>query len=520
MERVTSGRPVRPWPRRGIQSASVLPQTDGDTWREAEALLALFHRSREGVVAFDAQLAVLSLNPSAETLFGYSSSELAGKPVTLLFVAPGHAAPDMSTLLEGRPSEMTAERSDGTPFVMEVAVTRVRRRWYFACVRNVTQRARAAEALTASEEWFRAAVEHLGEGVVMTDLNDAVVYVNPRMQELSGYSPIEMLGRPVETFLVLPEDREAHRDRAQLRLQGVAEQYETRLLRKDGTFFWAEVHATPFRGRDGAVAGAFSAVTDVTERRRVQEELVRAVDTAEDATRAKSAFLANMSHELRTPMNAIIGYGELLQDEVRDRQLDGLGPDLDKILSAAKHLLSLINDILDLSKIEANKMELSFESVPVEPLVRDVENTMRPLMARRQNQLFVSCAPDAGEVRADMTRLRQVLLNLMSNATKFTEKGEVHLEALREPPTPGGALVFRIRDTGIGMTPEQLGKLFQAFTQADVEITRRYGGTGLGLAISRQLCRMMGGDVTAESVHGQGSTFTVTLPVAGDRVSL
>jgi PAS domain S-box-containing protein len=491
----------------------VLSATDGDPRREALALIAFFRRSREAVIAFDADLRIVSLNPSAEALFGYPEVDLAGKPLRLLLVGAQEVAPAADELLSGRVMEMPAERADGSQFVMEIAVTKVRRSWSFACVRNVTGRVRASEALTASEAWFRAAVENLGEGVIMTDLQDAVVYVNPRMQELSGFPAVEMLGRTLASVLVLPEDRDVYRDRCQVRQQGVGEQYETRLLRKDSTLFWAEVHATPFRNPEGEVAGAFSAVMDVTERRRIQEELVTAVDAAEDANRAKSAFLANMSHELRTPMNAIIGYGEMLQEEVRDRGQEDMLPDLLKIQTAAKHLLSLINDILDLSKIEANKMELQFETVAVEPLVREVENTVRPMLDRRHNRLSVRFAADVGEIRADLTRLRQVLLNLLSNATKFTENGEVHLEVAREGQDGQAALVFRIRDTGIGMSPEQLGKLFQAFTQADIEITRRYGGTGLGLAISRQLCRMMGGDVVAASELGKGSTFTVTLPL-------
>jgi PAS domain S-box-containing protein len=491
----------------------VLPANVGDPTREAQALIAFFRRSREAVIAFDADLRIIALNPSAEALFGYPSADLTGKPVRLLFVGAQDSGPEAADFLEGRPREIQAERADGSQFVMEIAVTKVRSSWSFACARNVTNRVRAAQALTASEAWFRAAVENLGEGVIMTDLEDSVVYVNPRMQEMSGYPATEMLGRALGSALVLPEDREAYRERCLVRQQGVAEQYETRLLRKDGTLFWAEVHATPFRSPEGDVVGAFSAVTDVTERHRVQEELVTAVDAAEDANRAKSAFLANMSHELRTPMNAIIGYGEMLQDEARDRGLDDLLPDLQKIQTAAKHLLSLINDILDLSKIEANKMELSFESVAVEPLVREVESTIRPLLDRRHNRLLVRCAPDVGVIRADLTRLRQVLLNLMSNATKFTENGELKLEVTREGQDGRQSLVFQIRDSGIGMTPEQLGKLFQPFTQADIEVTRKYGGTGLGLAISRQLCRMMGGDVVAASEHGVGSTFTVTLPV-------
>jgi PAS domain S-box-containing protein len=482
-----------------------------DTAREAVALVGLFKRSADAVVAFDRRLQILAANPSAEELFGLRQSELVGRELSDLITG------GTPRIADGGRVETTSTRGDGSTFVVEMVVTRVRTDWSIACARDVTRRVRAAEALAASESWFRAAVESLGEGVIMTDPRDGIVYVNPRMEQLTGYTAMEVLGRPVETFLILPEDRDAYLQRCEDRLRGVSERYETRLLKKDGSRFWAEVYAGPFRDGEERVIGALCVVADVTERRRIEEELMKAVDAAQDATRAKSAFLANMSHELRTPMNAIIGYGEMLQDVLRERGLNDLLPDLDKIHSAAQHLLSLINDILDLSKIEAGKLDLVFETFALEPLVREVESTILPLVARNGNRLEIACAMDLGEIRTDLTRLRQILLNLLSNATKFTEKGSIHVDVRREggAASPETYIAFRIRDTGIGMTPEQMSKLFQAFTQADATTTRKYGGTGLGLAISRQLCRMMGGDVTVESEYGKGSTFTVRLPVGG-----
>jgi hypothetical protein len=320
-----------------------------------------------------------------------------------------------------------------------------------------------------------------------------------------------MIGRPA-SVLVPPEELETYRERLNMRLSGVGEQYEMCLQRKDGQRFWAEINATAFQDASGAVVGTLGAVMDITERRRIQEELVAAVDASEDATRAKSAFLANMSHELRTPLNAVIGYSEMLQEELKERDLIDLLPDLEKIHGSGKHLLRLINDILDLSKIEAGKMDLFPEVFSVADLVEEVANTIRPLAERNENVLRVTCADDVRKMRADLTRLRQVLLNLVSNGLKFTEKGVVSLQVDRIAVNSAPWLRFRVRDTGIGMTPEQLGKLFRAFTQADVSTTRRYGGTGLGLVISRQLCQMMGGEVTVESEAGVGSTFTVLLP--------
>ena len=368
------------------------------------------------------------------------------------------------------------------------------------------------EALRDSDARFRLAVETLGEGVVITDADDVVVYANSRMVEISGYAREEMVGQKVAQLLVPDEDRSEYGQRMALRMQGVAEQYEVSFRRKDGRRFWAEVNGSPLRDAAGRIVGTVGAVMDITERKRIEEQLVAAVDASEDASRAKSAFLANMSHELRTPLNAIIGYSEMLQEDLRERGAADLVPDMAKIHGAGKHLLRLINDILDVSKIEAGKMDLLPEVFDVATVVRDVAATIGPLAQARGNTLEVRCAQSIGFMNADLTRVRQVLLNLLSNAAKFTEGGRISLEVDRMAMNEEAWMRFRVRDTGIGMTPEQLARLFKAFTQADVSTTRKYGGTGLGLVISRQLCQMMGGEVTVDSAPGTGSTFTVLLP--------
>jgi signal transduction histidine kinase/CheY-like chemotaxis protein len=249
------------------------------------------------------------------------------------------------------------------------------------------------------------------------------------------------------------------------------------------------------------------------ELQNLYAEAQRAKDEAEQANRTKSVFLANMSHELRTPLNAIIGYSEMLEEELKDIGEEGLLSDVGKIHAAGRHLLALINDILDLSKIEAGKMELFLETFSVAEMVRDVAATIRPLTEKNANRLVVECPDDLGEMRADLTKVRQTLFNLLSNATKFTDHGTVTLTVSRRPAPEGDRVVFEVRDTGIGMTPEQMEKLFQEFSQADSSTTRKYGGTGLGLAISRRFCRMMGGDILVASEWSKGSTFTVDLPL-------
>ena len=246
--------------------------------------------------------------------------------------------------------------------------------------------------------------------------------------------------------------------------------------------------------------------------RKMAQELTLARNLASEANQAKSSFLANVSHELRTPLNAIIGYSEILAESAEESGRADELADLQKIRSAGKHLLSLIDDVLDLSKIEAGKMELHFEVFDVASIIEEVVSTVTPLLGKNGNALEVRCAEGLGAMRADLTKLRQALLNLLSNACKFTTRGTIVLKVARERAAGVEWITFAIQDSGIGISAAQMGKLFQPFTQADISTSKNYGGTGLGLVLTRSFCQMMGGDVTVESTLGEGSTFTIRLP--------
>jgi PAS domain S-box-containing protein len=367
--------------------------------------------------------------------------------------------------------------------------------------------ARLFDEVQRQKRYFEALVEASPVAIATLDRGGRVVSWNAGAERLFGWTPAEALERELDDLVATgsPELRAEAEAYSRQVLEGGRSHFISRRSRKDGTLVDVEAAAVPVIV-EGRELGYVAVYHDITE-------LLRARREAEAASQAKSAFLATMSHELRTPLNAIIGLSEMLGQHPQRFGTEKAAEPLGRILRAGRHLLNLINDLLDLSKIEAGKLELVAEEFEVRPLVDEVMETARPLAEKNRNALSATCPPDLVPLRADRKRLMQVLLNLLSNACKFTQGGRVELAvALRRSPD-GAWIDFAVSDTGIGITPEQMPRLFKEFTQAEASTQQKFGGTGLGLAISRRLSRLMGGELTARSEPGKGSTFTARLPV-------
>ncbi|MEG4406951.1 response regulator [Microcoleus sp. MON2_D5] len=397
---------------------------------------------------------------------------------------------------------------------------------------NVLERKRTEAALRQSETKYRSIFENAVEGIFQTTPSGHYLSGNRALARIYGYeSCTQMLAELTDInrqFYIDPHRRAEFM--AQLRARRQVSKFESQIYRRDGSKIWISENARCICDENGSVLYYEGTVQDITDRKQAESAMQLALEAAESANRAKSTFLANMSHELRTPLNAIIGYSEMLQEEAEELGSCESVPDLEKICSAGKHLLSLIDDILDISKIEAGRMDLYLETFEIHTLIESAVATARPLVDKNGNTLEVYCPDNLDTMHADMTKVRQVLLNLLSNAAKFTQNGRIAIgveriknEQLKRKNQEESSqilisnsefLSFRVADTGIGMTQEQLERVFQPFTQADASTTREYGGTGLGLAISQRFCQMMGGSIEVSSTLGAGTTFTVLLPKA------
>jgi PAS domain S-box-containing protein len=496
--------------------------------RESESRIRmLIDHSLDAVVVIDVDGIILEWNTQAEKIFGWGREEVTGKILADLIVPEvyreAHAKGMQNFLSTGegpildRRIEVTALKRDGQEFPVELTISPLRTGDTIAFgsfIRDITERKRAEEALLEAEAKYRSIFENAVEGIFQSTPDGRFINVNSALVNILGYESDEDLIESVtdisKEFYVDP-GRRAELLRL-LEGTGAVAEFESKVYRKDGSIVWLMEKIHEVADDNNNLLFYEGSMEDITERKRIQQELILAKESAEEANRAKTKFLATMSHELRTPLNAIIGYSEILEEQATDLGHSEYVSDLQKIRSAGKHLLTLINDILDLSKVEAGKMDLYLESFRLESVLHDVVTTVHPLIAKNNNVLQFEPGPDLGEMYSDVTRLRQVLFNLLSNASKFCQDGVIGLKVTRSQEGNRDWITFVVSDTGIGMSSEQLSRLFRAFSQADASTTRKYGGTGLGLVISLRFCQMLGGGITVESEPGKGSLFRVRIP--------